>query len=244
MKPNAMTFDLFGTLAHLDERRLPRLEIDGVSTPSLLAAPFRRLRERVPAADLARLLVAYFEARTDLAASGQHEPDRELAPDAHVAKWLERAGIADRDLVRDLARDQLDATLRAARPAEHASRVLEALRTRGCRLGLVSNVSDPDGGRAILSNLGLDHYFDVVVFSGDVGWRKPDRRLFERAIALMDAAPEQIAHVGDELRADVWGAGRCGMATVWINATGAPFDGEYPPALTIPAIDSMMDAEL
>lgn len=237
----AVTFDLFGTLVFLEDSCLPRLSIDGMSLPSLLAAPFGRLRELIPTVDLAGVLVAYFQAGEELGRQACADPDREIAPYRHFARCLERVGILDETLSRDLAQAQMDATLRAARPSEGVFFLLNSLRDRGCMLGLVSNLADGNGGRALLSRLGLDSYFHTVVFSGDVGWRKPDRRIFERAIAAMHVSPSSALHVGDDLRADIWGAGRCGLSSVWVNSLGEQFQGEYPPRLTIPAIARMMD---
>lgn len=240
----AVTFDLFGTLLHLEDSCLPRLSIDGMSLPSLLAAPFGLLGELVPTVDLADVLVAYFQAGAELGRQPGAEPDREVAPGKHFACCLERVGIVDDTLSRALAQAQMDATLRAARPAEGAVLLLNSLRDRGCTLGLVSNLADAHGGRALLSQLGLTRYFNTVVFSGDVGWRKPDRRMFETAISAMQASPLAALHVGDDVRADVWGAGRCGLRSVWVNSTGQGFQGEYPPRLTIPGIAAMLDAGL
>jgi putative hydrolase of the HAD superfamily len=239
-----VTFDLFGTLVHLDERRLPRLSIDGVSVPSLLAAPFERLMELVPAIDLGEALVAYFEVGAELKGQLAAESDREMRPHLHLTKCLERLGLADQRLVCELARSQTQATLRAARLAEGTHTLLKHLRGRGCALGLVSNLADGEEGRALLSHLQMDIYFDAVVFSGDVGWRKPDRRIFETVLSALDATATTVLHVGDELRADIWGAGRCGLTTVWVNFNGVRFEGEYPPWLQINRLASLADAGL
>jgi HAD superfamily hydrolase (TIGR01549 family) len=240
----AVTFDLFGTLVHLDERRLPHLSIDGVSVPSLLAAPFERLLELVPTVDLGEALIAYFEAGAELKEWLVAESDREMLPHTHLTKCLERLGLADERLVSELARAQTQATLRAARPAEGTHTLLKRLRGRGCALGLVSNLADVEEGHALLSHLQMDSYFDAVIFSGDVGWRKPDRRIFEAALSELDATPTAVLHVGDELRADIWGAGRCGLPTVWVNFSGERFEGEYPPRLQIDRLASLADAGL
>lgn len=240
----AVTFDLFGTLVHLDERRLPRVRVDGVPVPSLLGAVFGVLRNRVPSVDLARALVAYFESGTDLVERHRADPDREFGPDEHMARWLERIGIEDPWLIDDLSGAQLVATLRAAHVEDGTLEMFEALRARGYRLGLISNAADARAGRAVLSQLGLGPYFDAVVFSGDVGWRKPDRRIFERALAALHATADTAVHVGDELRADIWGAGRCGVNAVWINSSAATFAGDYAPMLTIPSVRYLKDSDL
>jgi len=226
-----VTFDLFGTLVHVDDSRLPRMSIDGVSVPSLLAAPIGRLHELAPSVNLGDALVAYFEAKAELRARSDADLDREAPPCAQFARCLERVGIVDETLARELAQAQTEATRRAARLADGALFLLSHLRDRGCALGLVSNLADAPGGRGLLSHLELDRYFDTVVFSGDVGWRKPDRRIFEAALSALHATAPTALHVGDELRADVWGAGRCGLGTVWVNSSGESFEGEYPPRL-------------
>jgi HAD superfamily hydrolase (TIGR01509 family) len=241
MSARAITFDLFGTLVHLDESRLPRVCIDGVSLPSLLGATVATLRERVPSVDLSAVLVAYFEVAAELTDPASPDPDRELAPGEHFARCLERVGVRDAALVGALAQAQLDATFAAACLDDDVVRILGEVRDGGHKLGLISNVADADGGRALLSRLGLDRCFDVVVFSGDVGYRKPDRRVFETALASLQLAAQDVVHVGDELRADVWGAARCGFATVWLNATCAPFDGPHTPTLTIPTLGALLE---
>jgi HAD superfamily hydrolase (TIGR01549 family) len=239
---DGVTFDLFGTLVHLDQSCLPQLVVDGVPRPSVLAAAFARLLELRPGVDPAEALVAYFDSRRELVSRMQDESDREIAAHEHFDRCLRRLGIADESVARDLARSQMEATLRAATLADGASLLLETLRTQGCRLGLVSNLADPVGGRNIVSHLDLDGWFDAVVFSGDIGWRKPDRRMFDTALAEMAVAHDRAVHIGDELRADVWGAGRCGIRTAWVNPTGEPFEGDYPPRLTIRSLAAIMES--
>lgn len=77
-----------------------------------------------------------------------------------------------------------------------------------------------------------------MVFSGNVGWRKPDRRIFEAALSALRADAREALHVGDELRADIWGAGHCGLSTVWLNPDREAFAGEYPPRLQIARLDA------
>ena len=62
---------------------------------------------------------------------------------------------------------------------------------------------------------------DAVVFSSDVGVRKPRREIFERALADLDVAPDRALFVGDRLDADVRGARDVGMQTaqaMWFRA--------------------------
>jgi putative hydrolase of the HAD superfamily len=120
----------------------------------------------------------------------------------------------------------LDAEHRAWAPARQLAStthaLLESLRGRGLRLGLVSNALDPP--RLLhrdLADFGVADRLDAAVFSSEVGWRKPHAAIFERALELIGADPERTLMVGDRLREDVGGAAALGMATcqaLWFRA--------------------------
>jgi putative hydrolase of the HAD superfamily len=109
--------------------------------------------------------------------------------------------------------------------------LLEALRARGLKLGLVSNAFDP--GWLLhrdLAQMGLDQRLDFSVFSSEVGMRKPHPAIFERALEVLDVEPERALFVGDRLYEDVRGAAEVGMTTVqalWFRADEHP-DGAEP----------------
>ena len=82
---------------------------------------------------------------------------------------------------RFLGRSTRPGRRRAARGTTHA--LLEALRERGLKLGLVSNAFDPAALlHADLEQIGVAERLDVAVFSSEVGRRKPHPAIFERAL--------------------------------------------------------------
>jgi HAD superfamily hydrolase (TIGR01662 family) len=100
-----------------------------------------------------------------------------------------------------------------AEPATLAT--LQALKDAGYRMGLVSNVTLlPDLMREDLANLGFDAFLDATVFSSEVGWRKPDPRIFREALDRLSADAAETAFVGDRLLDDVRGAQAVGMRGV------------------------------
>ena len=113
--------------------------------------------------------------------------------------------------------------------AAHTHALLEALRGRGLRLGLVSNAFDP--GWLLhrdLEQMGLAERLDFSVFSSEVGKRKPHPAIFERALEALGVAAEDTVFVGDRLYEDVRGAGELGMTTVqalWFRADEHPEGG-------------------
>jgi putative hydrolase of the HAD superfamily len=148
-----------------------------------------------------------------------------------------------RDALAHFGIDVEDAALTRFLEAEHAAweparvlgstthALLEGLRERGLRLGLVSNAFDP--GWLLhrdLEQMGLAERLDVAVFSSEIGVRKPDPRIFERALEALGVEPENALFVGDRLYEDVRGAAELGMTTVqavWFRADEHP-DGREP----------------
>jgi putative hydrolase of the HAD superfamily len=129
--------------------------------------------------------------------------------------------VSDDDLVRFLdAEHAAWAPARQLASTTHA--LLETLRDRGLKLGLVSNAIDPpDLLHRDLDELGVAQRLDVAVFSSEVGRRKPDPSIFRRALDALGVAPERAMMVGDRVAIDVAGAKALGMKTcqaLWFAA--------------------------
>ncbi len=89
--------------------------------------------------------------------------------------------------------------------------VLAGLRVPVC---IVSNADEAELQAAI------EHHhlrFDCVVSSEKSRSYKPDRGIFDAALAATGWSPERVIHVGDSLHSDVGGARRLGLWTAWIN---------------------------
>jgi FMN phosphatase YigB (HAD superfamily) len=99
--------------------------------------------------------------------------------------------------------------------------LLEELRRRGYRVATVTNRSL--GGprfRDEMDAMQLTHLFDAMAISCDHGWLKPHRALFDKALGDLGVAASEAVMVGDDLRADVFGARELGMVAVWKRPPG------------------------
>jgi putative hydrolase of the HAD superfamily len=109
--------------------------------------------------------------------------------------------------------------------------LLDTLRGRGLKVGLVSNALDPPGLlHRDLEQTRVAERLDVAVFSSEVGWRKPHPAIFERALESLGVEPDDVLFVGDTIATDVVGAAALGMHTcqaVWFRADDDP-DGPEP----------------
>jgi putative hydrolase of the HAD superfamily len=100
---------------------------------------------------------------------------------------------------------------------------LENLRRSGFKIGIVSNTPWGSGGdlwRQELKGLGLLDMVDETIFCTDVGWRKPDRRIFEYTLAKFNAAVNECVFIGDDPRWDIEGPRAIGMDAVLLDRTG------------------------
>jgi len=105
---------------------------------------------------------------------------------------------------------------------------LESLKVRRCakkllaktaaeyRLGLVSNFTYAPVIYAALRKLDLNRFFNAVVVSEAVGWRKPHKKIFEKALKKLDVEASETVYVGDSPTEDIKGAKSLGMQTVFV----------------------------
>ena len=93
------------------------------------------------------------------------------------------------------------------------------LRRAGRRLALLTNGAGPSQ-RKKLAKFGLTDLFDVVLIEGEMGFGKPDRRVFERALREVSVDPPDAWMVGDNLEWDVEQAQRMGLHAIWVDARG------------------------
>ena len=82
------------------------------------------------------------------------------------------------------------------------------------KLGVVTN-GGQDRQRKKLDAMGLSDTMDVILISGAEGIRKPDRRIFHRALSRLGVEPREALFVGDHPEADIEGALGAGLDAVW-----------------------------
>jgi putative hydrolase of the HAD superfamily len=137
-------------------------------------------------------------------AEDQTEFTRALPP----AK-LEQLPLFLAEMSRGVARRRL-------RPFPHVRAVLDVLAPH-YPLAVVTDAQSAYA-RAELHKVGLLDYFDPIVVSGDHGYRKPDRRLFELASAGLGVPAEQTLFIGNDMHRDIYGAREAGMATAMFDS--------------------------
>ncbi|WON74254.1 HAD family hydrolase [Nitrosospira sp. Is2] len=69
-----------------------------------------------------------------------------------------------------------------------------------------------------LRAVGLEGYFDPVLISSRHGFRKPDSRLFSKAIDIMGLEPSEVICVGNDMFRDTYGAALLGIKTIFVDS--------------------------
>jgi putative hydrolase of the HAD superfamily len=154
-------------------------------------------------------------AELDARGHGPKEPL--LAQLALALDWPERAlGARLQRLRRGI--------LRHARPDHQLSALLSRL-SRRYRLGVVTNGST-QSQRGKLRGLGIEHHFDPIVVSEEVGHHKPEFAIFRLALRHWDLPHAQVLFVGDDALKDIGGARAAGMQT--LQVLREPLDTHEP----------------
>lgn len=121
--------------------------------------------------------------------------------------------------------------------------MLADVRGMGYRVGLVSDVAWGLPSRFPLQDMrhyDLDHYFDDMVFSTDVGIRKPNPEIFRLALSRVGAGPEETVFVGNNLQADIKGALDVGMRAVLKKSGYYTHDEAIVPSARISSWDELL----
>lgn len=97
------------------------------------------------------------------------------------------------------------------RLVEGGMEVLDGLRARGYRLGIISNLIGEYEIYDWLRDDGLEDYFETVILSSVTGLRKPDPEMYRMACRELGLAPAQCASVADKLNRDITGGKAAGI---------------------------------
>ena len=201
--PDAVLLDLGNTLIEEPSFAAAAADIESAALPSQFD---RKLTERLGDAVRAQLDNLYRDGRCD-------QP-------GWAKVWLaalSSLGISSTPEKADsLAQAHLRAFVSLWRPLPGAEPLLAALRAASVPTALVSNVTGPPGVfHEGLHMLGWSSHFGSVVWSSELGRRKPDPAPFLEAIRSLAVSPTQrVVMIGDNEHADIQGALRLGLTAI------------------------------
>ena len=213
MRLKAVVFDMGDTLILTDRwdydkglrRLLQSLQRDNV----VASVPFKDFKQ------------VYFEVRNQMYKESESSLE-EVDFRFRVAETLKKFNYVlshESAVVANAVEGFVDAFIEDSRMEDYVPSILDRLRER-YKLGMVSNFAYAPGLRRALRHFHITPFFDAIVISGELGFRKPHRRIFEEALAALAVRADESVFVGDSLKADVHGAGEVGFKTVLVENVG------------------------
>ncbi|MDD4973013.1 MAG: HAD family hydrolase [Bacteriovorax sp.] len=113
------------------------------------------------------------------------------------------------------------------------------------RIGVISNSpSYPEVNINHFKHLELDQFIDHYIFSYSLTIAKPQTAIFKKATELFVTDPEQCVMIGDSLVADIEGAQKLKMKTIWLNSKGESSSLPITPDFEIKLLSELSSALL
>ena len=136
---------------------------------------------------------------------------------------LQELGIANPKLAASIGDAYSHHREAGMEPLPDAVDTLRWLKASGCALGLLTNGAGP-AQRKKIERFGLTEFFDTILVEGEVGFGKPDLRIYQLALSRLDMSPRDAWMVGDNLEWDVAAPQKLGLLGIWIDrsARGLP----------------------
>lgn len=95
--------------------------------------------------------------------------------------------------------------------------------------------------KAKIINTNLNSCFDIILISEEVGFSKPDRRIFELALKKLNVQPEETLFIGDDLEKDIGGCQSVSIKGLWFNPRMVKNDTTIKPDAEINSFERILD---
>ena len=224
-KYHMLLFDFFNTIVRSDASRRPITEMDGkpvITTAHLLHEVLVTEYPDVNTEQIYRAMEAARQRAMEQWGSDYREPPA-LEKFRHVTKIL-GIGEDQERIPQLLLKRHMEAVVNSFQfPPAH--RELLANLRKTYKLAIFSNFDHAPALLELLRTEGIEDYFEPVIISEQIGFRKPGRSAFRHALALAGEPVERILFTGDSLRDDVHGALGVNLDVAWLNPKGE----EAPP---------------
>jgi FMN hydrolase / 5-amino-6-(5-phospho-D-ribitylamino)uracil phosphatase len=157
----------------------------------------------------------------------------------HFADILRPHGVARKDWIEAAIDSYVSDRFLGLELFEEAVDVVESLRQR-VQIGMITN-GPSDIQRGKIERLGIGDLFPFILVSEEQGIWKPDPRIFERAMELGEADPDDTIYLGDNPEHDVGGAHAAGITSVWVNRFSRQWPGGPEPHYVIDDLRRLFD---
>ncbi|MCI0455178.1 MAG: HAD family hydrolase [Candidatus Dadabacteria bacterium] len=216
---NVIIFDLFDTVVNFNRSRLPAKEINGYevkSTSVLVYEVFKRFYDHVSFNDFYTAFLKSYEELEELKRKENIEIHNKERFKLMLTKLNIKPKPGSNRLLEEMVLCHMQSIADAMEFPKENRDTLNLLRNK-YRLALISNFDHAPTAYSILDRFNIKGFFERILISIEIGWRKPKAYIFLKAFNLLKTKPDEAIFVGDNLEADVVGSKSVGMKVIWIN---------------------------
>jgi putative hydrolase of the HAD superfamily len=219
-KYSTVIFDLFDTIVDFNFRHLPSVELAGLRSRTTGREVYSVFTAFYPGISFEEFYPHFIDSYHQFQEM-KHAEYREY-PNRLRFKLMLRNMSIPVDSKTDLAADamvtaHMQGLASAVEFPEENERALDKVKCKGYRMAIISNFDYAPTAYSLIEKFRIGRFFEKIVISEEVGWRKPKPVIFTTAMDLMSISPEEAIFVGDNFSADICGAKGVGMDAVWLN---------------------------
>lgn len=133
---------------------------------------------------------------------------------------LAALGIENRELAEEIGGIYDDLRDERIEVFPDAIDTLDWFRESGSRLALLTNGNGAPQRKKI-ERFGIERFFDAIFIEGEIGFGKPDERVYRLALDALAVDARDAWMAGDNLEWDVAQPQRLGIFAIWIDASGS-----------------------
>jgi len=112
-------------------------------------------------------------------------------------------------------------------------------------VGLISNFTRAPVIYSSMSQLGISGFFDAIVVSEEIGWRKPSAHIFNEALSKLKIKASEAVFIGDSPLEDIKGAKDAGLTTVFVpsqfNSLADLLENNIKPDFTVGSLEEICE---
>lgn len=152
-----------------------------------------------------------------------------------------KLGIVNQEYAFEIADNYSKIRLENLELFPKAAETLETFKKSGIILALITN-GDAFSQRFKIDKFKLEKFFDIILIEGELGFGKPDARIYEKALNTLGITPKDAWMAGDNLEWDVEAPQKLGVYSIWVDfkKQGLPVGSPVKPDKIIYGISELL----
>ena len=192
-----------------------------------------RFAHRIPGRSAKSLRIAIADSRSWFRNDPTRLPDGADEGHGIAARAFASLAVDDQGLVQEFSDSYGTVKVDITKPIPGAMQTLRTLKGRGIGLALITGGDGPTQRRKVELHK-LDTIFDSILIDGELGYGKPEERVYREALDLLGVQPSETWMVGDGLEWDLATAQQLGIVGVWVMWPASKYKVLNLPASALP----------